>query len=119
MTLLTSPSQYVSFTLGEATVSTEIDVTAHYVDTQASLNQTPSSPATACLFGTNTVSSNGTGAVIAVGGPVAGIQRAIHGVVFFNRDTVTHTTIVSFYDGTTLRRHHYVTLKPNARWVYR
>src|SRR4051812_513038 len=88
--------------LAAAHTTTALDVVSSYEDLTT----------TTFTAGANTISTNGTTAVDAVGVPGASTQRRIQRVSVYNADTVQHTVSFIYNDNATLRLLAKLTISP-------
>lgn len=108
MIVLTTTSDAVRITLGEAHTTTAMRLYSSYRD----ITTTTYAP------GRNATNSNGTSAVDVVAAPAASTQRVVDLLAAYNTDTVNHVVTVSFYDGSTNREMFKVTLAPAESLTY-
>ena len=87
--ILDATTKSIELLLGEATATTECDVTAGWGDYTAS-SFTPGSADTV---------SNGTTAVAVVAAPAASTQRLAMEITVHNADTVPHTVVLRLVSG--------------------
>lgn len=105
---LDTVSKSLEIVLGEAMTTADCDITASYAVVGAGLFT---------LAEADTV-SDGTAAVTVVGAPVAGQQRQVKEVTFFNNDTVTHQLILRVNHAGTMRIIASRSIPPNGDFRY-
>lgn len=91
MIVLDTTSDVVRVTLGAAHTTNALEAVACWRDITTSL-YTP---------GRTLATSNGTTAANLVGSPAASTQRLVDFLSLHNKDTITHTVTLGFYNGTT------------------
>lgn len=95
--------------LGEAEVTTKLDVAVSYLTgttNTADFNETDAS-------------TNGTTAVTLVTGAAGTSAVAVRSIQVFNKDTVAHAVIIMLNNNGTQRTLGHATVLPNATYVYR
>jgi hypothetical protein len=107
--ILDSTNKSIQVKLGEATITTESDIVASFVDITID-TFTP---------GANDASTNGTTPVTAIAAPVGAATRQVKEVIVTNRDSVNHNAIVIYNNNGTLRYAMTKELVPNDSLVYR
>jgi len=89
MLVLTGTSDLIRVIMAEVHTTNEMDCYSTYRDITTS----------AFTPGRNGIATNGTSNVSLVGSPASSTQRVIDTLSVYNRDTITHTLTVKFYDG--------------------
>jgi hypothetical protein len=107
--ILDTVTKSAEIKLGEATITTECDITADYVD----ITESTFSPAS------NDTVTSGTTAVTAVAAAGIGVVRQVKEILVNNRDTVAHNIILQLNNGGTVRRKLLKSVAANASFIYR
>ena len=106
--ILDTTSKSVTVVLGEATSTTQSDITAGYADITTS-TFTPGSSDTV---------TNGTTPVTAVAAPPASTQRVIKEITIANRDSIQHTFRITLVNGANSRVFYTGTLGVGQSVIY-